>query len=111
MRIINDKVILKVNNRSSRAGGKGKIVMTSMDMTNNKIPMLNFLKLSAVGICFFILLRSNQRNKLPILQLLGITALLLGLSIIAQIAWYSIHKEEKITIIRKKTENLFQSCQ
>lgn len=66
---------------------------------NLKIYGFGFLLLISIGAIFFILLQSNQRNRLPVLPFLGITTLLIGLSIIAQTIWYSINKEKKITII------------
>jgi thiol-disulfide isomerase/thioredoxin len=66
---------------------------------NLKIYGFSFLLLISIGVIFFILRQSNQRNRLPVYPFLGVTALLIGLSIIAQTVWYSINKEEKTTII------------
>lgn len=66
---------------------------------NLKIYGFSFLLLISIGVIFFILLRSNQRSRLPVFPFVAITALLIGLSIIAQTTWYSTHKEEKIAVI------------
>jgi len=74
---------------------------------NLKIYGFSFLLLISIGVIFFLLRQTNQKNRLPALPFLGITTLLIGLSIIAQMTWYSINKEEKITIIEDESiENL-----
>ncbi|MFN8346410.1 MAG: hypothetical protein U0X91_15510 [Spirosomataceae bacterium] len=70
---------------------------------NLKIYGFSFLLLVSIGAILFIFIRSNSKNRPSVFQFSGIAALLIGLSIIAQMTWYSIKKEEKITIIEDES--------